>query len=172
MEILSKLPFDLQEHILVKIMKLYKLRDGKYVRQIDKTKYTFLEYIIRPYMNKNSYIYFHCLFNDEEGDDHGDDNEDNEDNEDKEFYHYKFYIKNLYDHPLRKESRVDDDIVDVRIVHKNNIYYYEISIFRLKLKKIHENNFTPEKKRKDIYHKGPLADDYFWDFLEFSYEVQ
>ena len=158
MEILSKLPFDLQEHILVKIMKRYKLRQGKYVRQIDKTKYTFLEYIIRPYMNKNSYKSFHCLFNN--------------DDEDKEFYHYKFYIKNLYDHPLRKESRVDDDIVDVRIVHKNNIYYYEISIFRLKLKKIHENNFTPEKKRKDIYHKGPLADDYFWDFLEFSYEVQ
>jgi hypothetical protein len=35
-----------------------------------------------------------------------------------------------------------------------------------------ENNFTPEKKRKDIYHKGPLAENYFWDFLEFSYKVQ
>ena len=55
MEILKKLPFDLQEHILVNVMKRYKLRQGKYVRQIDKTKYTFLEYIIRPYMNKNSY---------------------------------------------------------------------------------------------------------------------
>ena len=158
MEILSKLPFDLQEHILVKIMKRYKLRQGKYVRQIDKTKYTFLEYIIRPYMNKNSYKSFHCLFNN--------------DDEDKEFYHYKFYIKNLYDHPLRKESRVDDDIVDVRIEHKNNTYYYEVSIYRLKMKNIEENNFTPEKMRRDIYHKGPLADDYFWDFLEFSYEVQ
>ncbi len=163
MEILSKLPFDLQEHILVKIMKRYKLRDGKYVRQIDKTKYTFLEYIIRPYMDKKSYKYFHCLFND---------GDDNEDNEDKEFYHYKFYIKNLYDHPLRKESRVDHDILEVRIECKNNIYYYEVSIYRLKMKNIRENNFTPEKKRKDIYHKGPLADDYFWDFLEFSYEVQ
>jgi hypothetical protein len=162
MEILSKLPFDLQEHILVKVMKRYKLRDGTYVRQIDKTKYTFLEYIIRPYMDKKSYKYFHCLFND---------GDDNEDNEDKEFYHYKFYIKNLYDHPLRKESRVDHDILEVRIECKNNIYYYEVSIYRLKMKNIRENNFTPEKKRKDIYHKGPLADDYFWDFLEFSYEV-
>ena len=164
MEILKKLPFDLQEHILVNVMKRYKLRQGKYVRQIDKTKYTFLEYIIRPYMNKNSYKSFHCLFN-------NDDDEDNND-EDKEFYHYKFYIKNLHDIPLRKESRVDHDILDVRIEHKNNTYYYEVGIYRLKMKNKDENNFTPEKKRKDIYHKGPLADNYFWDFLEFSYEVQ
>ena len=162
MEILSRLPFDLQEYILVKTMKLYKLRDGKYVRQIDKTKYTFLEYIIR----KNSYIYFHCLFNDEEGDDRS------EDNEDKEFFHYKFSIKNLYDHPLRKESRVQDDMIDLRIERKNNIYYYEVSIYKLKMKNIDESNFTPEKMRKDIYHKGALADNYFWDFLVFSYEVQ
>ena len=59
MEILSKLPFDLQEYILVKIMKLYKLRDGKYIRQIDKSKYGFLDYIMRPSINKNSYNYFH-----------------------------------------------------------------------------------------------------------------
>lgn len=162
MEILKKLPFDLQEHILVNVMKRYKLRQGKYVRQIDKTKYTFLEYIIRPYMNKNSYKSFHCLFN----------NDDDDNDEDKEFYHYKFYIKNLHDSPVRKESRVDNDILDVRIEHKNNTYYYDVGIYRLKMKNKDENNFTPEKKRKDIYHKGPLADNYFWDFLEFSYEVQ
>ena len=160
MEILLKLPFDLQEHILVKIMKQYKLRDGTYVRQIDKNKYTFLEYIIR----KNSYKYFHCLFNN--------DDDDNGDNEDKEFYHYKFYIKNLHDSPVRKESHVEDDIVQVCIEHKNNIYYYEVSIYKLKMKNKDENNFTPEKMRKDIYHKGALADNYFWDFLVFSYEVQ
>jgi hypothetical protein len=40
------------------------------------------------------------------------------------------------------------------------------------MKNIDENNFTPEKMRRDIYHKGPLADNYFWDFLEFSYELQ
>ena len=53
MEILSKLPFDLQEYILVKIMKLYKLRQGKYIRQLDKNKYTFLEYVMRPSVDKN-----------------------------------------------------------------------------------------------------------------------
>ena len=156
-EVVSKLPFDLQEYILVNIMKLYKLRDGKYVRQIDKTKYKFLDYIMRPSINKNSYIYIHDVFNNDEN---------------KELLYYKFYIKNLYDNPLRKESYIDDDIVDVRIECRNNIYYYEISIYRLKLKNIEENNFTPEKMRKDIYHKGPLADNYFWDFLEFSYEVK
>jgi hypothetical protein len=87
-------------------------------------------------------------------------------------FYYKFYIKNLHDSPLRKESHIDNDIVDVRIYYKENTYYYEVSIYRLKMKNAEGNNFTPEKMRKDIYHKGPLADNYFWDFLEFSYEVQ
>ena len=160
MEILSKLPVDLQEHILVKVMKRYKLRDGEYVRQIDKTKYAFLDYIMRPSINKNSFHYYEDIHEDIFNS-----------NDDQELFHYKFHIKNLYDDPLRKESHIEDDIVDVRIEHKNNIYYYEISIYRLKMKNIDENNFTSEKKRKDIYHKGPLADNYFWDFLEFSYEV-
>ena len=161
MEILSRLPVDLQEHILVKVMKRYKLRDGKYVRQIDKTKYKFLDYIMRPSINKNSFHYYHDLHQDIFNS-----------NDDRELFRYKFHIKNLYDNPLRKESNVDDDIAEMRIEHKNNIYYYEISIFRLKMKNIDENNFTPEKMRKDIYHKGPLEDNYFWDFLVFSYEVK
>ena len=146
MEILSKLPFDLQEYILVKTMKLYKLRDGKFIRQIDKNKYTFLDHIMRPSINNII--------------------------ENQQFFHSKFYIKNLYDNPGRKEAYVEDDIVDVRVEYKNNIYYYEVGVYRLKMKNINENNFTPEKMRKDIYHKGSLADDYFWDFLEFYYEVK
>jgi hypothetical protein len=161
MEILSRLPFDLQEHILVKVMKRYKLRDGEYVRQIDKSKYTFLEYIMRPSINKNSFHYYEDIIQDIFNS-----------NDDRELFRYKFYIKNLYDDPLRKESCVDDDIADVRIEHKNNIYYYEVSIYRLKMKNEQENNFTSEKMRKDIYHKGALEDNYFWDFLEFSYEVK
>jgi hypothetical protein len=161
MEVLLKLPFDLQEHILVNVMKRYKLRDGKYVRQIDKTKYTFLDYIMRPSVNKNSYNYYEDIHEDIFNS-----------NQDKQCFRYKFYIKNLQDIPLRKESHVDDDIVDVRIEHKNNTYYYEVSIYRLKIKNAEENNFTPEKMRRDIYHKGPLAHNYFWDFLEFSYEVK
>jgi hypothetical protein len=161
MEVLLKLPFDLQEHILVKVMKRYKLRDGKYVRQIDKSKYKFLDYIMRPSINKNSFNYYEDIHEDIF-----------DSNEDKQCFRYKFYIKNLQDIPLRKESHVDDDIVEVRIEHKNNIYYYEVSVYRLKMKNIEGNNFTSEKMRKDIYHKGPLADNYFWDFLEFSYELK
>lgn len=144
MEILSKLPFDLQEYILVKIMKLYKIRDGKFVRQIDKNQYTFLDYIMRPSINNVI--------------------------ENPRGFYSKFYIKNLYDNPGRKETYVEDDMVDVRIEYKDNIYYYEIGIYRLKLK--NETNTTTNKVLKDIYHKGSLADNYFWDFLEFSYEVK
>jgi len=162
MEIVSRLPFDLQEYIFVKTMKLYKLRDGKYVRQIDKTKYMFLDYIMRPSINKNSSLHYYediqeDIFNS---------------NDYRELFHYKFSIKNLYDDPRRKESNVDDDIVYVRIECKNNIYYYEISIFRLKMKNTNEDIFTRDKMHKDIYHKGSLADNYFWDFIEFYYEVQ
>ena len=160
MEILKKLPFDLQEHILVKVMKQYKLRKGEYVRQIDKSKYTILDYIMRPSVNKNSYNYHEDIYEDIFNS-----------NDDRELYHYKFNIKNLNDNPLRKDSRIDDDIIDVRIEYINNIYYYDISIFKLKRKNMEENNCTPEKMRKDIYHKGPLADNYFWDFYEFYYEV-
>jgi hypothetical protein len=144
MKVLSNLPFDLQEYILVKIMKLYKLRQGKYIRQIDKNKYTFLEYVMRPSVDKNSrtYIDRNGLFN------------------------HKFFIKNLYD---RKESNVDGDIVDVHIEYKNNIYYYEVGIYRLKLK---DETITPNKMRKDIYHKGSLAGNYFWDVFEYYYEVK
>jgi len=161
MEILSKLPVDLQEHILVKVMKRYKLRDGEYVRQIDKNKYKFLDYIMRPSINKNSHNYYEDI-----------DEDIFNSNEDKKRFHYKFYIKNLHNNHHRKEFHIDDDIVDVRIEYINNTYRYEFGIYKLKLKTKEENNFTPEKMRKDIYHKGPLADTYFWDFLEFSYEVK
>ena len=162
-KVVSKLPlpFDVQEYILVNIMKLYKLRDGKFVRQIDKTKYKFLDYITRPFIDKNSFHYHEIIHEDIFNS-----------NEDTQLFRYKFYIKNVHDSPLRKESRVDDDIVDVRIEYKNNIYYYDVGIYKLKMKNMEENNCTPEKMRKDIYHKGSLADNYFWDFLVFSYEVQ
>ena len=162
-KVVSKLPLplDIQEYILVNIMKLYKLRDGKYMRQIDKTKYKFLDYIMRPAIDKNSFHYHESIHEDIFNS-----------NEDTQRFRYKFYIKNVHDSPLRKESRVDDDIVDVRIEYKNNIYYYDVGIYKLKMKNIEENNCTPEKMRKDIYHKGSLEDNYFWDFLEFSYEVQ
>ena len=79
MEILRKLPFDLQEHILVKVMKRYKLRNGEYVKQIDKSKYTFLENIIRPPINKNSFHYHEDIFQDIFNS-----------NDDRELFRYKF----------------------------------------------------------------------------------
>jgi len=161
MEILKKLPFDLQEHILVKVMKQYKLRNGEYVKQIDKTKYVFLDYIMRPPVNKKWYNYHEDIYEDIFNS-----------NNDTQSFRYKFNIKNLHDSPIRKELHIDDDIVDVRIEYKNNIYYYEIGIFKLKMKNMEENNFTLEKMLKDIYHKGLLEHSYFWDFLEFSYQVK
>jgi hypothetical protein len=155
MEILIKLPYDLQEYIIVNVMKRYKLRDGKYVKQIDKSKYEFLNYITRPPVSKNNNLRY--IFN--------------ENGENEQFFYSKIFIKNIYDIPLRKESKIDDDMVCTRVEYVNNIYYYQISIYRLKLKNVKENNFTLEKMRKDIYYKGPLEDDYFWDCFEFSYEV-
>ena len=36
----------------------------------------------------------------------------------------------------------------------------------------YEDSFIYKKIEKDIYHKGSLSNNYFWDFLEFSYEVK
>jgi len=47
MNIVSNLPFDLQEYIFVTHLKRYKLRNGTYVKQIDQSKYRFLDYIMR-----------------------------------------------------------------------------------------------------------------------------
>jgi len=164
MEILSKLPFDLQEYIYVKVMKKYKLRHGKYVKQIDKTKYKFLDNIMRLSINNNSYNYHH-------DDIHHDIHDDIfNGNQNRQIFHYKFYMKNLHDNPGRKETYVEDDMVDVRIEYKDNTYYYEIGTYRLKLK--NESNYTSNKILKDIYHKGSLSDNYFWDVLEFSYTVK
>jgi hypothetical protein len=116
---------------------------------------------MRPPVNKNSFHYYEDIYEDIFNS-----------NDDKQVFRYKFFIKNLHNSPIRKESHIDDDIVDIRIEHKNNTYYYDVGIYKLKMKNAEENNFTSEKMRKDIYHKGPLEDNYFWDFLEFSYEVK
>ena len=91
MEILKKLPFDLQHHILVNVMKRYKLRYGKYVRQIDKTKYTFLDYVMRPSIDKNSFHYYEDIHEDIFNI-----------NEDIQRFRYKFNIKNMHEINLRK----------------------------------------------------------------------
>jgi len=148
MNIVSNLPFDLQEYIFVTHLKRYKLRNGTYVKQIDQSKYRFLDYIMRARLINllARPLGMDCM------------------------YRCKFSMKNLHDNPIRAETHVDDDMVDLLLEFTNNKYIYHIYVYRLKMKQ--NDNFSSEKETKDIYYKGGLNDDYFWDFFEISYEVK
>jgi hypothetical protein len=146
MNIVSNLPFDLQEYIFVTHLKRYKLRNGTYVKQIDQSKYRFLDYIMRA----RTYRIIH--------------------DDSPLRYRCRFSMKNLHDNPIRAETHVDDDMVDLLLEFTNNKYIYHIYVYRLKMKQ--NDNFSSEKETKDIYYKGGLNDDYFWDFFEISYEVK
>lgn len=148
MNIVSNLPFDLQEYIFVTHLKRYKLRNGTYVKQIDQSKYRFLDYIMRGRLINllARPLGMDCM------------------------YRCRFSMKNLHDNPIRAETHVDDDMVDLVLEFTNNKYIYHIHVYRLKMKQ--NDNFSSEKETKDIYYKGGLNDDYFWDFFEISYEVK
>lgn len=147
MNIVSNLPFDLQEYIFVTHLKRYKLRNGTYVKQIDQSKYRFLDYIMRARLiNLLARLDMDCTL-----------------------YRCRFSMKNLHDNPIRAETHVDDDMVDLLLEFTNNKYIYHIYVYRLKMKQ--NDDFSSEKEMKDIYYKGGLNDDYFWDFFEISYEV-
>lgn len=148
MNIVSNLPFDLQEYIFVTHLKRYKLRNGTYVKQIDQSKYRFLDYIMRGRLINllARPLGMDCM------------------------YRCRFSMKNLHDNPIRAETHVDDDMVDLLLEFTNNKYIYHIYVYRLKMKQ--NDNFSSEKETKDIYYKGGLNDDYFWDFFEISYEVK
>jgi len=155
MNIVSNLPFDLQEYIFVTHLKRYKLRNGTYVKQIDQSKYRFLDYIMRGRL-----INLLARSLQPQADGTGT----------THMYRCRFSMKNLHDNPIRAETHVDDDMVDLLLEFTNNKYIYHIYVYRLKMKQ--NDNFSSEKETKDIYYKGGLNDDYFWDFFEISYEVK
>jgi hypothetical protein len=142
MDIIQKLPDDIIVYIYTKILRKYRLHEGKFIKLIDFEKYKFLEKFIYRKMvifSKHNY-------------------------DNKITYEIKYYLNNLNQLSDRKDLFVDDDMMYVYLTfEKNTIKYY---IQRFRLKKI-EDKIT---KIPSIYHKGNY-EDYDWEVFSYTYEI-
>ena len=106
MEIIQKLPDDIIVHIYTKILKKYRLHDGKFIKLIDIEKYKFLEKFIYRKMGGISSNDFTIEI--------------------------KYDLNNFCQLPDRKYLSIDDDMMYVYITFKENTVKYYIERFRLK----------------------------------------
>ena len=106
MNIIQKLPDYIIVHIYTKILKKYRLCDGKFIKQIDIEKYKFLERVIYRKMVGISGNYFTIEI--------------------------KYDLNNFCQLPDRKVLSIDDDMMYVYLTFKENTVKYYIQRFRLK----------------------------------------
>ena len=106
MEIIEKLPEDIIVHIYTKILKKYRLHDGKLIKLIDIEKYKFLEKFIYRKMSGISSNDFKIEI--------------------------KYDLNNFCQLQDRKDLSIDDDMMYVYITSKENKVKYYIERFRLK----------------------------------------
>ena len=106
MDIIQKLPDDIIVHIYTKILKKYRLHDGKFIKLIDIEKYKFLEKFIYRKMSGISSNDFKIEI--------------------------KYDLNNFCQLPDRKDLSIDDDMMYVYITFKENTVKYYIERFRLK----------------------------------------
>jgi len=145
MDIILKLPDDIIVLIYTKILKRYRLQDGKFIKRIDFEKYKFLEkFIYRKIIN----VFYQKYGN----------------NNDITTIEMKYNLNNLNQLPDRKDLLIDDDMMYVYVTFKENTIKYYIQRFRLK--KIEDI----DKKIPSIYHRGDYK-DYDWEVFSYTYEL-
>jgi len=142
MEIIKKLPDDIIVHIYTKILKKYRLYNGKFIKQINLEKYKFLEKFIYRKMVGISKRSFYDDFTIE----------------------IKYDLNNFCQLPDRKDLSIDDDMMYVYLTLRENTVKYYIQQFRLK--KIEDM----DTKRPSIYHKADYK-DYDWEVFSYTYEI-
>ena len=145
MEIIEKLPDDIIVHIYTKILKKYRLHEGKFIKRIDIEKYKFLEkFISRKIVgvsNKN-FGYNRDLT--------------------KEI---RYKLINFCELPDRKDLSIDDDMICIFLTISENKVIYDI--YRFKLKKIKD---IVKKSKLSIYYKADYK-DYDWEVFSYTYEI-
>jgi len=145
MDIIQKLPDDIIVHIYTKILKRYRLHDGKFIKQINIEKYKFLEkFIFRKIVSVSNQNYGN--------------------NEDITTIEIKYNLNNLNQLPDRKDLLIDDDMMYVYVTFKENTIKYYIQRFRLK--KVEDI----DRKIPSIYHRGDYK-DYDWEVFSYTYEL-
>jgi len=145
MDIIQKLPDDIIVLIYTKILKRYRLHNGKFIKQIDFEKYKFLEkFIYRKIIN----VFYKNYLN----------------NDDITTIEMKYNLNNLNQLPDRKDLLIDDDMMYVYVTFKENTIKYYIQRFRLK--KVEDI----DRKIQSIYHRGDYK-DYDWEVFSYAYEI-
>ena len=142
MDIIQKLPDDIIVYIYTKILKRYRLYEGKLIKLIDFEKYKILEKYIYRKMGGISRRSFDNNLTIE----------------------IKYDLNNFCQLQDRKDLSIDDDMMYVYLTIKENKVKYYIERFRLK--KIEDM----DTKRPSIYHKGDY-EDYDWEVFSYTYEI-
>ena len=144
------LPDDLIIHIYTKILKKYRLHEGKFIKLIDFEKYKFLENFI--YRKMVSFYRVRFGGGDE--------------------YRMRCTLANFSRLPNRKSMLaegdwpvVDDDLMDVDMTVNENTVTYDVTRYRLK--KIEDLNTKYIKP--SMYHRGDYK-DYDWEVIHYTYE--
>lgn len=147
------LPDDIIIHIYTKILKKYRLHEGKFIKLIDFEKYKFLEnFIYRKMVSvlPNRRVRFGG----------GDE------------YRIRYRLANFSRLPNRKSMlaegawpSVEDDLMDVDMtVNENTVAYH---VHRYRLKKIEDLNAN---YKPSIYHRGDYK-DYDWEVVSYRYTI-
>ena len=142
MEIIQKLPDDIIVHIYTKILKRYRLHDGKFIKQIDIEKYKFLEKFIYRKIVSISRRRFDDDFTIE----------------------IKYDLNNFCQLTDRKDLSIDDDMMYVYLTLRENTVKYYIQRFRLK--KVEDI----DRKIPSIYYRADYK-DYDWKVFSYTYEL-
>jgi hypothetical protein len=145
MNIIQKLPDDIVIYIYTKILKKYRLCEGKLIKLIDFEKYKFLEKYVYRKIVRLCELHF------------GDNNIE---------YEIKYQLNNFNQISNRKDLLIDDDMICINLTLKENTIKYEIN--RFKLKKKEELKFN--KGKQSIYFKGGYT-DYDWEVVSYIYEI-
>ena len=150
---IENLPDDIIIHIYTKILKKYRLHEGKFIKLIDFEKYKFLENFIYRKMVSFSRVHF--------------------DDSDKYKYGIQYTLANFSRLPNRKSMlaegawpSVEDDLMQVDMTVNENTVTYDVHRYRLK--KIEDLN--TKWTRPSMYHKGDY-EDYDWEVVSYSYTI-
>jgi hypothetical protein len=138
---IEHLPDDIIIHIYTKILKKYRLHEGRFIKLIDFEKYKFLEKFIY-----RKAISFHRLPFDNE-------------------YRMDYKLANFSDLPERKQKWIDDDLMNIYMTVSENTVSYNVQRYRLK--KIEDLN---AEYKPSMYHRGDYK-DYDWEVVSYSYEI-
>ena len=148
---IENLPDDIIIHIYTKILKKYRLHEGKFIKLIDFEKYQFLENFIYRKAVSFSRVHF----------------------DDSDEYRMQYKLANFSRLPNRKSMlaqgawpSVDDDLMHIFMTVGENTVTYNVQRYRLK--KIEDLNTKYYKP--SMYHRGDY-EDYDWEVIHYTYEI-